>query len=468
MKRSVLALSIAGLLAGCSMAPQYERPDSPTATQWENTNSERLAALPVWQEYFTQPQLQQLIDAALENNRDLRVAALNVQAFQALYRIQRSELFPQIGEDASGSRQRMPGSFSPTNDSSISSQYGATVGLSAWEIDFFGRVRSLQDQALQQYFATEQGQRSAELSLIAGVANAWFSSLANQQLTDLARNTLRTYEDSYQLTQRSYDGGIATALELNQSKSAVNSAKVFLAQAELELQKSKNALQQLIGANAPLAINTTLPLAQVKLPALDAGLPADLLQNRPDILQAEFALKGANANIGAARAAFFPSISLTANAGTLSPDLSGLFDGGSGSWLFQPRINLPIFTAGRLKANLEYSEIQKDINVAQYEKTIQTAFREVADGLVSRSSLTQQLSAQNDLVKSNQEYFRLADLRYREGIDNQLTLLDAQRQLFASQQQHILTQLQQLTSEVELYKALGGNVQAPLTVSAAE
>ncbi|AKX58821.1 multidrug transporter [Thiopseudomonas alkaliphila] len=469
MKYSVLALSVATLISGCSLAPSYQRPATPVAEHWETQRSERQLALPAWQDYFNDAELKQLIHTALENNRDLRVAALNVEAFQALYRIQRSELFPNLGVDASGSRQRLPGSLSPTGQSTINSQYGVTVGLSTWELDFFGRIRSLQDQALQQYFATEQAKRSAELSLIAGVANAWFNLLANQQLTELAQHTLDTYQDSLRITERSYEAGIATALELNQSKSAVNTAKVAIAQAQLQLKKSQHALQQLVGVQAPLNLQTKRTLAQIQLPEVEAGLPAELLRNRPDILQAEHALQAANANIGAARAAFFPSISLTANAGTLSPDLSGLFDGGSGSWLFQPRINLPIFTAGRLKANLNYSEIQKDINVAQYEQAIQAAFREVADGLTSRTSLKQQLTAQQQLVSANQEYFRLADLRYREGIDNQLTLLDAQRQLFSSQQQHILTQLQQLTSEVELYKALGGDMQAkPATVTTSQ
>ncbi|MCS9262780.1 multidrug efflux RND transporter outer membrane channel subunit OprM [Pseudomonas aeruginosa] len=445
MKRSFLSLAVAAVvLSGCSLIPDYQRPEAPVAAAYpqgqaygQNTGAAAVPAADIgWREFFRDPQLQQLIGVALENNRDLRVAALNVEAFRAQYRIQRADLFPRIGVDGSGTRQRLPGDLSTTGSPAISSQYGVTLGTTAWELDLFGRLRSLRDQALEQYLATEQAQRSAQTTLVASVATAYLTLKADQAQLQLTKDTLGTYQKSFDLTQRSYDVGVASALDLRQAQTAVEGARATLAQYTRLVAQDQNAL--------------------VLLTEVPAGLPSDLLQRRPDILEAEHQLMAANASIGAARAAFFPSISLTANAGTMSRQLSGLFDAGSGSWLFQPSINLPIFTAGSLRASLDYAKIQKDINVAQYEKAIQTAFQEVADGLAARGTFTEQLQAQRDLVKASDEYYQLADKRYRTGVDNYLTLLDAQRSLFTAQQQLITDRLNQLTSEVNLYKALGG------------
>ena len=364
----------------------------------------------------------------------MRIAALNVDAFRAQYRIERSAQFPSVDATGGANRQRIPGNMNPAgNNSTINSQYSANLGVTAWELDFFGRLGSLRDQALESYFASEQAQRSTQLSLIASVATAWLALQADQEALQLVRNTLATYEDSLRLVERSYAAGVASLLEVQQARTATNSARISLAQFERQSVQSRNALNLLLGGEAPVDTLTAVPLSSFKFAELPVGLPADLLQRRPDILQAEHQLKAANANIGAARAAFFPSISLTATAGSLSPDLSGLFDSGSGSWLFQPSINLPIFNAGRLRANLDYSEIQKDIHVARYEKTIQTAFQEVADGLIERITYKQQLAAHDELVKSSEEYYALADRRFNEGIDSQLTRLDAQRLLFDAQ-----------------------------------
>ncbi|WP_022965560.1 efflux transporter outer membrane subunit [Denitrificimonas caeni] len=457
MKRTALAVALLTALSGCSLIPNYQQPEAPVAEQWSDVqNQQGGAELPDWREFFQDPALQQLIETALENNRDMRIAALNVEAFRAQYRIQRSALFPAIDASGGANRQRIPGNMSPTGDSTINSQYSAALGITAWEVDLFGRLNSLREQALASYFASEQAQRSTQLSLISSVATAWLTLQADQETLKLVRETLSTYEESLRLVERSYDAGVASSLELQQARTSANSARVSLAQFERQSVQSRNALNLLLGGNTPADLATPVPLKQFEFAEVPVGLPADLLQRRPDILQAEFNLKAANANIGAARAAFFPSISLTATAGSLSPDLSGLFDGGSGSWLFQPSINIPIFNAGRLRANLDYSKIQKDINVARYEKTIQTAFQEVADGLIERTTYTQQLAAHDALVKSSEEYYALADRRYREGIDNQLTLLDAQRLLFDAQQARIQTQFAQLASEIKLYKALGG------------
>lgn len=457
MKHTALAAALMAALTGCSLAPKYEQPSAPVAEQWEGANAqETLAALPNWREFFQDPVLQSLISTALDNNRDLRIAALNVDAFRAQYRIQRSALFPALDASGGANRQRIPGSMSPTGDSTINSQYSANLGTTAWELDFFGRLGSLRDQALETYFASAQAQRSTQLSLISSVATAWLSLQADQETLALVRDTLATYQDSLDLIERRYNAGVATSLELQQARTAVNGAKVSLAQFERQSVQSRNALNLLLGAKPSANIASTVPLSHFKFADVPVGLPAHLLQRRPDILRAEHELKAANANIGAARAAFFPSISLTANAGSLSPDLSGLFDGGSGSWLFMPSINIPIFNAGRLRANLDYSEIQKDIHVARYEKTIQTAFQEVADCLIERTTYKQQLTASDELVKSSVDYYLLADRRYSEGIDDQLTVLDAQRLLFDAKQKRITTQFAQLVSEINLYKALGG------------
>ncbi|WP_043308983.1 AdeC/AdeK/OprM family multidrug efflux complex outer membrane factor [Pseudomonas sp. ML96] len=466
MRQSLLSLAVASvLLGGCSMIPDYQRPQAPVDGLWPvgeaytasgvsetNTAADALG----WREFFRDPALQSLVQTALANNRDLRIAALNVEAYRAQHRIQRAELFPSVSASGSGTRQRLPADLSSTGEAATSGQYSATVGVNAWEIDFFGRLRSLNEQALEQYFASEEAQRSAQISLVASVANAYLTLQADQQRLQLTRDTLDTYRKSYALTERSFNVGVADALSLSQARTAVQGAEASLAQYTRLVAQDRNALALLLGGGVPGDLPQGAVLDQDLLAEVPAGLPSDILQRRPDLLQAEHSLKAANASIGAARAAFFPNISLTANAGSASSELSGLFDGGSGTWLFQPQISLPIFTAGSLKASLDYAEVQKDIQVATYEKAIQTAFQEVADGLAARTTYAQQLDAQRALVSTSEEYYRLAERRFRTGVDSYLTLLDAQRQLFNTQQQLISDRLNQLTSEVNLYKALGG------------
>jgi multidrug efflux system outer membrane protein len=466
-----LSLAVASiLLGGCSLIPDYQRPAAPVESLWPSeaggAQTATAAADLDWRAFFKDPVLQGLIDTALANNRDLRVAALNVEAYAAQRQIQRSALFPSVTADGGATRQRLPGSLSSSGEPSISSQYSATVGAS-WELDLFGRLRSLDEQALQQYFATEEARRATQIALVASVANAWLTLQADQELLQLTQDTLKTYQQSFALTQRSYEVGVADALALAQARSAVESAQVSLAQYSRQVAQDRNALVVLLGSGKAGGLPAGQPLDDDLLLEVPAGLPSDLLQRRPDLRQAEHQLQAANANIGAARAAFFPSVSLTANAGSLSPDLAGLFDAGSGSWLFQPSISLPIFNAGKLRASLDYAELQKDIQVASYEKAIQTAFQEVADGLAARATYQQQLDAQRALVKTNEEYYRLAERRYRTGVDSYLTLLDAQRQLFSVRQQLIGDRLAQLTSEVELYKALGGGWSEPSQLASA-
>ncbi|AVX14925.1 AdeC/AdeK/OprM family multidrug efflux complex outer membrane factor [Stutzerimonas stutzeri] len=461
MNKSLLSLALMTALTGCSLIPDYQRPDAPVAGDWPQGEAYQQSAAQAseqtlgWREFFRDPALQQLIEVALENNRDLRVAALNVDAYRALYRIQRADLLPAVSADGAGTRSRTPGDLSMSGEPAISSQYSATFGVS-WELDLFGRLRSLRDQALEEFFASEAAQRSTQISLIASVANAWLTLQADQALLQVTRDTLKTYEESFGLTQRSFDVGVASALELRQARSAVDSARVSIEQYTRLVAQDRNALTLLLGQNLPAGLPSGDGLERTQLAALPVGLPSDLLQQRPDILQAEFQLRAVNASIGAARAAFFPRISLTGAAGTASRELSGLFDGGSGYWSFSPSISVPIFNAGQLRANLDYAEISRNIQVAQYEKAIQTAFREVVDGLAAQATYTRQVQAQRDLLATSEDYYNLAERRYRTGVDSYLTVLDAQRQLFSVQQQLISDRLAQMTSEVNLFKALGG------------
>ena len=464
MSKSLISLAVtAFILGGCSLIPEYNQPKAPVAAQYPQgpayspTESANVAAAEQgWRQFFHDPALQQLIQTALVNNRDLRVAALNIDAYRAQYRIQRADLFPAVSADAGASRQRVPADLSQSGKAGITSQYSATLGVSAYELDLFGRVRSLSEQALETYFSSEEARRSTQISLVASVANAYLTWQADKEQLKLTEDTLGAFEQSFKLTSRSNEVGVASALDLAQSRTSVESARVKLAQYQRLVAQDLNSLTLLLGTGLPVDLPAAQPLSADLLTPLPAGLPSELLQRRPDILEAEHKLKAANANIGAARAAFFPSISLTANAGTLSPDLSGLFNGGSGTWLFKPSITLPIFNAGSLRASLDYSKIQKDIGVANYEKSIQTAFQEVSDGLAARRTYSEQLQAQRDFVAANQDYYRLAERRYRIGIDSNLTFLDAQRSLFSAQQSLISDRLSQLTSEVNLYKALGG------------
>lgn len=446
-------LSMAMLMGGCSLIPEYQRPALPTAAQYPTATLPATGAED-WRTLFTDPALQQLIESALVNNRDLRVAALNVEAFQAQYRIQRADLLPAVSANASELRQRMPSSVTQ-GKALINSTYSVNLGISAYELDFFGRVRSLSEQALQTWLATEQARRSAQLSLVANVANAYLTWRADQELLVLTRETLAADEQSLHLTSRNREAGKSSALEQAQAQTSVDTSRANLARYQRQVAQDLNSLTLLVGAPVPDSLPAR-PLASELVQQLPAGLPSDLLQRRPDILQAEYKLKAANANIGAARAAFFPSVSLTANTGTSSRDLSGLFGGGSGAWTFQPQISLPIFNAGSLRASLDYSKLQKEVAVAEYEKSIQTAFQEVADGLAARSTYQQQLQAQRDLVEATQTYYNLAQNRYQNGVDSSLTFLDAQRSLFSSQQGLITDRLAQLVAEVNLYTALGG------------
>jgi multidrug efflux system outer membrane protein len=452
-------------LSGCSLIPDYQRPEAPVDQTWDMPAGAHANARRVnWQEFFQSAVLNDLINQSLTNNRDLRVAALNIEKAQAQYRISRADLLPSINASGAGSSQRVPGDLSTTGDNQITHQYSAGVGFTSYELDFFGRVRSLNQQALESYFSTVEAQRSVRLSLIAEVASAYFQLQADQQLLAISRQTLASQQDSYALVKSSYEEQVATELDLSQAESTVRTAEATQARYERQVAQDKNALVVLVGQ--PLAPEY---FAAIELDALrvdeqlPVGLPSDLLMYRPDILIAEHQLKAANANIGAARAAFFPSITLTAAAGSASADLGQLFAGGQGTWSFVPSINIPIFNAGRNQASLDVAKVQKSIEVANYQKTIQVAFREVADNLVARDSLTTQVTAETLLVQANQRNYTLADSRYKEGVDTYLNALDAQRNLFSSQQSLVTTKLSRINNLVSLYKALGGGEELDTT-----
>ncbi|MDH0649764.1 efflux transporter outer membrane subunit [Pseudomonas sp. GD03858] len=458
MRGLPLAL-LAAAIAGCSLIPDYQRPHAPVAGQYpsgpaySDASSGTIAGQS--QAVFQDPALRQLIDMALANNRDLRVALLNVEASRAQYRIQRAELLPAVTANANGQRQYLPRSMTGGRDGMIRSSYAANLGISAYELDLFGRVRSASAQALESYLASEEARRGAQLSLVASVASVYLTWRADQELLELSRRTLAADEQSLRLTTRQRRTGTLSALDQIQAQTRVDSTRAAVARYRRLAAQDLNQLTLLVGG--PVADTLpALPLASELIAQMPAGLPSQLLQRRPDIREAEHRLLAANANIGAARAAFFPSISLTANAGSSSLELSNLFKGGSGSWLFQPQISLPLFNAGNLRASLDYARLQKDIQVAQYEKAIQTAFQEVSDGLAARATYQRQLQAQRDLVAASQRYYDLAQNRYRTGVDSSLTFLDAQRELFSAQQGLIGDRLAQLVAEVNLYTALGG------------
>lgn len=467
------ALAAALLAAGCSLAPVHERPVAPVAAEWREaaaaqgagaaqTSATADAAQPAtaeigWREFYAEPALQGLIARALEHNRDLRMAVLNMEAARAQFGIQRADRLPGIGASANAARQRVPADLSPSGRSVISEQYDATVGVSAFELDFFGRVRNLSDAALAEYLATAEARRSAQIALVAQVAGAWLNGLAAAEQYSLLDRTLKAREDSLRLIRLRHEGGAASELELRQAEGLVESARADRADAQRERLLARNALELLVGQPLDDAALGIKPLAQVALPRTPAaGLPSALLERRPDILAAEERLRGASASIGAARAAFFPRITLTGAVGTASGELDGLFGGGSGIWSFMPRITLPIFDGGRNQAALELAEVRRDLAVAGYEKTVQLAFREVADALAARSTIGARLEARQAQATAAARSLELAELRYRGGVDSQLQWLDAQRSLLGAEQALLAARVAEAANLVELYKVLGG------------
>lgn len=488
--RNPLAATIGAVItvlsiSGCTMEPSYRRPDAPVTREWPsgpafakagangsaaaaNREAPAAAADIGWRDFFTDARLQTLIELALQHNPDAQIAALNIAAARAQYQIQRADLFPSIAATGIEETEKYPpavlgiatgnsGGIAGSSTSGLFRYFDAGIGFTSYEIDLFGRIRSLNHQRLQQYFGYVETRRSTQISLVAEVANAYLTLLADQELLRITENTLRSQRDSYDLTRLSYDGGIATALDLRQAQTSVETARVNLAQYTRQIAQDQDALVLLLGAPLPAGLPPGAGFDGQRLLAdLPAGLPSDLLMRRPDILAAEHNLIAANANIGAARAAFFPSITLTGSYGSASTQLSGLFGQGSTAWTFSPQITLPIFAAGAHVAALNLAKVEKNVYVVQYQQAIETAFREVADALAGRGTLDSQIAAQQVVVEATGESYELSDMRFRRGVDNYLGVLDSQRSLYTAQQALVEVKLARLQNLVTLYKALGG------------
>lgn len=474
--RFPLTLLAAAVLSACTMAPVYKQPVAPVATIWPNANpdaasnpannaqsgpndSRQPAAAIGWRDFISDASLRQVVELALENNRDLRIAALNIAKARAQFQIEGSALFPSISATGSNYNARTLNTLTASPTTYLARSNTVDIGFSSYELDFFGRLRSLRKEAQETYLGTIETQRAAQISLIAQVATAYLTLGSDQEQLKLSQDTLSTREESLKLGQRRFELGATSQLDLTQIQGSAEVARADVASFTRQVALDQNALTLLVGGNVPTELMPTqLPKNVSLLQDIPAGVPSETLQQRPDVLAAEHDLKAANANIGAARAAFFPSITLTANAGTASSKLSGLFQSGSNVWTFAPQINIPIFTGGLNLANLRVSKVNREIAVAQYEKAIQTAFREVADALAAQATLDQELAARQALVDATAGSFKLSEARYRLGTDGYLDLLDSQRSLYSAQQNLISTRLSRLNSLITLYKALGGGV----------
>jgi len=451
LRLSLLAASLLAL-TGCSFIPTYERPASPVADQYPGAPSAAPGANAdiAWKDFFQDARLKRLIELALQNNRDLRVAVLNIEQTRAQLRLRQADQFPTVNAGIAGTR-------GPATSGAITSTYTAGFSVTAYELDFFGRVAALSQAAQAQLLASEEASKTVHISLIASVANTYLALLADDDLLRVTRETVATRQESLRLTQLKFDNEAASKIELSQAQSLLEGAKAALAQAQRQCAQDENALVLLVGQSLPADLPAGLPVtAQGLLPDLPAGVPSDLLTRRPDVRQAEQQLLANNANIGAARAAYFPRITLTGSAGVVSSDLDSLFNSGTAGWTFAPQLLVPIFDFGRNQANLESAKVGRDIAVAQYEKAIQTGFREVSDALAGRATLGEQLRAQNAQLAAEQTRMQLTDLRFKQGAASAFEVLDAQRSLFAAQQAAVQVQVQQVQNLVTLYKVLGG------------
>jgi multidrug efflux system outer membrane protein len=470
MNKSLLVLlGVILAISGCTLAPSYKTPEAPVPEAWPSEPAygsvASVSGAPVsaeipWREFFVDRQMQKVIETALVNNRDLRLAALNVQRARAIFGIQRSAIYPAVDVVANGSKQRTPADLTSGGEVDYPEKYDVGLGIFAWEIDFFGRIRSLKDQALESFLATAQARRSTQILVVSAVADAYLALAADRENLALSQTTLDAQRASYDLIKRRYEVGLSSELDLNRAETQVAVARRNIAGYTLRVAQDINALRLLVGSLEQLP-PAMLPdgLAGVKPPQpIYAGISSDALLLRPDILQAENLLKAANANIGAARAALFPRISLTTSLGTASSQLSGLFDSGSGTWLFAPKIAMPIFDA-RLWSAVDAAKAENDIALVQYEKAVQTAFREVADALAVQGTIDERLAAQQSLVDAASKTYRLSDMRYTKGIDNYLSVLDAQRSLFSAQQELVALKFEKISNQVRLYAVLGGGAE---------
>ena len=450
--KNILISCAALVVTGCTMIPKYDRPATPVAATYPGatqTVSNLTASELSWTNFFAEERLRKLIALSLANNRDLRVAMLNVEQSRAQYRVTFSESLPSVNGSGGMTRSHSPGI--------TSGQWNASVGTSAYEIDLFGRVRSLSRQALEKYFATEEARRGAQMTLVAEVASQYFALRQAEEQKALAERTLAAVQESYSLNKATFEAGATSELDLRTAEGQVQTAKINILNYERQKAQAENALTLLVGCALPADLPTARPFGDSNLLAdVPAGLPSELVERRPDILQAEHTLKAANANVGAARAAFFPRITLTSSVGTTSSQLSELFGSGTGVWSFSPQITVPIFAGGQLRADLEAAKVGTHIEVANYEKAIQTAFREVADALAANSTYAMELTERTILIAAQERRFELATLRYRQGEDSYLNVLSAQQDFYSAQQGLLAAQYNKLTSQISLYQALGG------------
>ena len=471
--RPILALLLAGsALSACNLAPNYVRPSGAVPTALPEggvypraaTDAPDVSAIG-WRDFFTDDRLRQVIQLGLDNNRDLRVAAANVLQARAQYRVQRADILPSISANGSATYTNSASAAATTGGAagggSTDIQYfQANVGFSAFELDLFGRLRNLSKAALEQYFATEEAQRTTRISLIAEIATAWLTLASDQDQLRLSQNTLKTFEQTLDLTRAQFRIGVASELESRQAETNYQAARNDIAALQTKIAQDQNALNLLVGTTVTAdLLPAALGDSRVTRDALPANLSSEVLLRRPDVLQAEHQLIAQNANIGAARAAFFPRISLTAALGTISSGLTGLFGAGTGTYNVAPSVALPLFDAGRNKGNLDYAKASQQAAVATYEKTIQTAFREVADALAQRGTIDEQVSAQTARASAAQVAAKLSDARYRAGVDSFLVALDAQRTAYAAEQQLVTTRTTRSSNLIELYRALGGGLQ---------
>jgi multidrug efflux system outer membrane protein len=459
MKKLLLISALLAGVAGCTLAPKYERPAAPVSGNWPlnpvSTNVNAAVEID-WRDFFDDPRLRALIELSLTNNRDLRIAALRVEQSRAQYRIQRGLLFPTLDGNVSYRKQHFAGQASGFGNAFTLETYDLSVGA-AYEVDLFGRVRSLKKQALEQYFALDETRISVQIALISEVASQYLTILQLQDELDLSRQTLAAVQSSYNLNQHSFEAGVASELDLRTAQAQVQTAQVNIATYQQLLSQAENALVLLIGQPLPNDLPPGRPLREQRLLTdIPSGLPSDLLTRRPDIRAAEHTLEAANANIGVARAALFPRILLTGSGGTASARLTDLFTGPSAEWSFGPTISVPLFQGGRGKANIDAAKAGKRIEVAGYERAIQIAFREVADALAVRSFVDAKLNAQSLLVEAQQKRFDLTNARYRQGIDSYVDVLLAQQDLYAAQQNYLQFEAARLINAVTLYRSLGG------------
>lgn len=467
-----LGLVVSSLIVGgCTgtLAPNYEKPSAKISGNWnierdlKKPNQQSMATVTQWRDLIIDQKLRRVVKIAIDNNQDLVIAALNVERARAQYRIQRSELVPTIGAGLNGTTGRTPASVSSTGEAETSRVYQLGVGITSWELDFFGKIRSLENQAVQDYLSTVAARRSAELVLTSEVIQSYLRLAADLEQLQVAQETVRSRQDGYQLQRDLEQTGSSSQLETHQALAELETARDDELAWHTAISADKNMLEQLVGHPLPASLLPTTNIESIMAGSvINEGLPSDLLQHRPDIIAAEHSLKGANANIGAARAAYFPSISLTAGVGRASDSLGTLFSGSNRSWSFMPQINVPIFTGGALDASLKVAETNRELAVAQYQKTIQAAFREVKDALAIRANIDDRLGTQTVRLQAAENAFTLVQQRYETGISRYLDVLDTQRTLYTAQQSLIALRLQKFENQVTLFKALGGEWDEPL------